>query len=319
MDRRLAGVLLVVAVCAAAAVVPLLGGLRVAGTARTIGLPPDPQVGDCVVGGAEPSREAVGQLSPALAPPGSSELATTRTPVLVSFEPCRGQSVMGEIVGVASSPTMANSTFAAPPVGLDCRSSALEYAGLVAVGNRFELPDQPVDDPVSWNLSIDTGNRWVLPATWLLAAGKTWSACIVTPRDGGLYQGRLAAAYDGRRLPDAFGTCWDSRQVSAASRRANCSEPHVAELIAAGRVEDLGTTGSAQITASCTALAAKVMEREDPSAAGELAVQTSPEASRISLRTSGSLSVLCYVAASGERQLEGSIVGMGDQPLRYAN
>ena len=318
MDRRLAGALLVVAVCAAAAVVPLFGGLRVVGTARTIVLPTDPQVGDCVVAGPTGSLEVPGELSPALAPPGSSELAVSATPVLVSFQACAGQPVLGEIVGVASSPAMANHTFAAPPIGLDCRSSGLEYAGLVAVDNRFELPDGPLDDPVSWNISIDTGNRWVVPAPWLLAAGKTWSACIVTPRDGGVYQGRLADAFSGQRLPDAFGTCWDSSQVSAASRRVNCGQPHVAELISAGRVQDLGTVGSAQIVASCTTMAARVMRRDDAGAGGELSVQTSPDAVRISLRTSGSLSILCYVAASGDRQLAGTIVGLGERPIPYA-
>ena len=242
-----------------------------------------------------------------------------RSPLLVNFEECRGQSVIGEIVGVALTPDMANTRFAAPPLGLDCRSSALEYAGLEAVDNRFELPNHPDDDPVRWNLSIDTGNRWVLPAQWLLAAGKTWSACIVTPRDAGPYEGRLADAFDGQNLPDAFGTCWESRQVSAALQSANCGQPHVSELIAAGRVNDLASVGSARILESCAALAARVMERDEATATGELTVQTSPDASRIDLRTSGSLSILCYVAASGDRQLAGTVVGLGDQPIRYAN
>lgn len=311
---------MVVAVCAAAALVPLASGLRVAGTGRAVELPADPRIGDCVVGAPAGSLQAPGQLSPAAAPSSRSSAATVApdAPLLVGFAPCRGQPVIGEIVGVASSPAVAR-TVVAPPVGLDCRSSALDYAGLTSVDNRFVLPGQPPGDPVSWNLSIDTGNRWVLPAPWLQAAGKTWSACIVTPRDSGLYRGRLAGAFAGERLPDAFGTCWDSTQVSAASQRANCDEPHAAELISAGRVLDLAGTGSAAIVASCAALAARVMGREDPTASGELVLQTSPVAARIDLRTSGSLSVLCYVASADDRKLTGSVVGLGSRPVPFAS
>jgi hypothetical protein len=244
-------------------------------------------------------------------------LAATPSWGLVSFEPCRGQPVIGEIVGVAFGRNITDNR--APHTGMDCRSPALTYAGLVAVGDRFELPHQRSDDPVSWNFSIDTGNSWVVPAPWLLAAGKTWSACIVTPSDGSVYQGRLLDAYGGGRLPDAFGTCWDTRELSAASRRASCDAPHFAELISAGRVQDISNVGSAGIASSCTALAARVMERDDPSAVGELVVQTSPDASRISLRTSGSLSLLCYVVAGGGRELAGTIVGLGNRPIQFAN
>lgn len=308
---------MVVVVCTAAAIVPLLGGLRMAGSARPMELPSDPQVGDCVVAGFGDSPDAPGQLSPAHTPSGGLEQVAAPEPTPVRFERCQGQPVIGEIVGVALSPSLEDA--AAPPPGLDCRSSALAYAGLVAVDNRFELPNQQQDDPVRWNLSIDTGNRWVLPAPWLLAAGKTWSACIVTPRDGGTYLGRLADAYNGRSLPDAFGTCWDSAQVSAASQRANCSEPHVAELVSAGRVHDIATVETAEIMASCTALAGTVMRRDDPGAGGQVVVHTSPDASRIRFRTSGSLSVLCYVAAGGDRPLAGTVVGLGDQPIPFAN
>ena len=78
--------------------------------------------------------------------------------------------MIGEVAGVG---TVQDADRAHRQAGrradLDCRKAALEYAGLIPVDGRFELPhptgDQAmVNDPVTWNLSLDVVDRWVLPS-----------------------------------------------------------------------------------------------------------------------------------------------------------
>ena len=194
--------------------------------------------------------------------------------------------VGGEVVACSPPPATSTPDACGPRNnGVDCRAASLQYAGLRAIENRFTLPEQGADDPVTWRLSINLTSGWVLPSQLLQASGRTWLACIAAPSDGSLYSGRLAGAFEGAQLPDEFGTCWNSRAVSASVRTLNCSAPHLAELISFGFVPDRSVVSYQQIQSSCEQLAARVLDRADPTAGGVLTLKTSPE--RISLTQHG--------------------------------
>ena len=142
MDRRLIGALLVVTVAATAAVIPALNGRRIVGVGQTIELPTDPRVGDCVFDRSAGDPDANGMLT--LAPATFVRATSTAQPITaVQVAGCSGAPVVGEIVAVATAAQDRPSASPRPTSPeMDCRSSALEYAGLVPVDGRFELIDQ---------------------------------------------------------------------------------------------------------------------------------------------------------------------------------
>jgi hypothetical protein len=322
MDRRLIGALLLVAVLAAGAVAAKSSGLRTVGTASIGQLPADPRVGDCLL-------EAADRSLPEFAPPprASSRPLTTAAPTALPeigqdvvgplFGPCTGAgNVGGEVVALLSATGDAWARHQrAQSNGVDCRAASLQYAGLRAVENHFELAQQSADDPVVWRMSINLKSGWVLPSSLLQSAGRTWLACVAAPSDGALYTGRLAGAYQGAQLPDAFGTCWNSRGVSAGVKTLDCHAPHLAELVSYGLVPDRSVVTYPQIRSSCEQLTARVLRRNDPTAGGLLAVKTSPD--RVIPTGNDSLSVLCYVTPTGDRELGGTLVALGDKPIPF--
>lgn len=311
MDRRLIGALLVAAVVAAATVIPARDGLRISGDPIAIELPSDPKVGDCVFTGAGNSDVKAGTLDRSTFTTLSANEVESRGPDSVVIGKCNGQPSIGEIAEIRYAHVDGDSL--RPPTE-DCRGAGLRYAGLVPADGGYALPDHSTTDPVQWNFSLDLPNAWMLPSAPLQAAGKEWAACVIAAGSLALYQGRILGAYNGGRLPDEFGTCWDAREISAAIHAVDCGQPHVAELMAIGSVHDRTTTTPARISNSCNRLAARVLGRTDPTAAGGLAVQVSPEFSDTAPRTTESLTIVCFVVPV-QQSLTGTLVGLGDRPL----
>lgn len=312
MNPRLIGALLVLAAIAATISVPAVLGRRTAGTAVMVELPRDPRVGDCVV-----TLPAEFFAEPADAPTATSLASTDSVgPLGLSFGSCDEGPVAGEVVALTSAVTDRTTGQLQAPTGLDCRAAALSYAGLVPVDGRFMLPNPPPNDPVAWNFSINVRSSWVLPSPLLQAQQRNWAACLVAPRDNAQYTGRILSAFNGGVLPDEFGTCWNSRSVSASVERVDCRAPHLAELVSAGFVVDRSTITADDLRASCERLAARVVGRTDPTAGARLVVKTSPETLGTN-QESRSVSVLCYLVTPG-RPLDATLVGLRDQPLPYA-
>jgi hypothetical protein len=142
-------------------------------------------------------------------------------------------------------------------------------------------------------------------------------ACLAAPPDGALYTGRLAGAFEGGRLPDEFGTCWNSRGVSAGIKTLDCTTPHLAELVSFGLVPDRSVVTYPQIRASCEQLAAQLLDRTDPTAGGALTVKTSPE--RVNPTGTDSLTVLCYITPTDDRELGGTLVALGDRAVPFVS
>ena len=187
---------------------------------------------------------------------------------------------------------------------------ALRYAGLVRTEAGYVLPGQRTTDPVSWSFSINLRSGWMMPSAPLRAVGQTWAACVVASPVTDQYLGRVATAYGGGRLPDEFGTCWNSRDVSAGVTPVDCGSPHLSELIAVGTVRDRATATTASVISSCRNLAASVIGRSDPTASGNLAVHISPRSIESSQPAANPLTTVCYVVPTGH-SLTGTLVGLG--------
>jgi len=317
MDRRLMGALLVVAVVAVAIVVPARDGLRLAGTASMVAFPPDPVVGDCLIEPAadfwDDARQPLGSISQS-----QTAASGTRNPFAPVFGGCHDGPVVGEVVAILSAVgdqqaiqrQIAGS-------GLDCRSAALGYAGLIPLDDRYSVEGALTVDPVRWRFSIDLRGVWVLPSRVLQAAGRSWAACVAAPGAAESYRGSVAGAYRLGQLPDAFGTCWDRPESSPGIQSVACDEPHQAELISTGTVPVRADTTSADIRRSCEALAGRVMRRADPTADGGITVRLSPETSDAQVRRAPTLDVVCFITPS-EHSLAGTVVGLGASPIPYA-
>jgi hypothetical protein len=320
MDRRLIGALLLVAVLATGIVLAKSGGLRTVGAATMAELPVDPRVGDCLLESAAGSLPEPGSPNTASGPlitPAQSTIRPSNNVLGPRFGACTdARGVGGEVIAMLSATGDERSRRRqAEANGVDCRAASLQYAGLRAADDHFGLAQPDTSDPVVWRMSINLKSGWVLPSPLLQSSGRNWLACIAAPSDGTLYTGHLAGAYDGGQLPDQFGTCWNSRGVSAASKTLDCRTPHLAELVSFGLVPDRSVVTYPQVRSSCEQLTARVMGRLDPTAGGALTIKTSPE--RINPTGKYSLTVLCYVTPSGDRELGGTLVALGDKPVPF--
>jgi hypothetical protein len=316
MDRRLVGSLLVAVVLVAAISVPAWGGLRITGRGVAIELPADPKVGDCIFDASAAMAMAVlQQLPSSVTAVVNVNQSVTGLPVIAG--PCDGRPVVGEVVAMISLPSLEPG---GPPtrehdVTQQCRAATLRYAGLEQVGDRFTLADRPVSDPVTWNLSMHIQNSRLMPSALLRSAGRSWSACVASPPGLTRHHGTVAVAYGGGELPNEFGTCWDSREVTASIRSVGCEDSHVAELMSMGTVHDRSATTPAAIRSSCASVAAQVMGRADPTAGGRLAVRVSPDGDT-TIRRDPSLEIVCYMVAP-DHSLTGTLVGLGYRPIPF--
>ena len=311
MDRRLIGALIIVAVITASITVSKSAGLRIAGSATRVVFQDDPQIGDCLF---LPAGSAGVGSSVNSGTTGASTGIASNGPT-ISFGQCDGRPKAGEVVALRR--VIGADWLRQMQVqgnGDDCRPAGLEYSGLAPHDGRFVLPEQRRDDPVSWQLSIHMESGWLLPSPALQAAGRTWAACVIASPSWTPYTGLVADAYMGGKLPDEFGTCWNSLTVSNAIQPVDCHSAHLAELISAGFIIDPTAVNDGDLRTSCAELAALVLDRPDPTGSG-LLVRTHPV--QLPVNEKRVVSVLCYVTATQGRELDASLVGIGNKPIPY--
>jgi len=295
MNRRPAGVVLVV--------LAIVGAVAVAGPGRRLGGTPvaavalaaAPAPGDCLIDPLDPL----------------TEFPTDVTRQIPQFGSCPGHQALGEVVAVRTP----------LPAGLaggwdektGCRTELLTHAGLVERNGTFGLAEPVPGDPVDWQYSIAGRTVWITQIPWA-PRSSSWAVCVVMPLGRSLSTQPIAGVFRGGRLPDVYGTCWMSRDVDAALRVINCLLPHVAELIAIGRVDPAVVTED-EVRASCAGQARLVMGRPDPTAGGLLAIRVVPDTPVLSARTRN---LTCYLTAADDRELMGSLIGLGSKPVRFA-
>ena len=191
VDRRAAGALLLFVAIVAALVVPGALGKKVAGTATSEVIAPPPAVGTCVtaITGVDRPSRATGQSA-----------TVTSLPVATVAASCTG-TVIGEIIAVQlttnSTVTTLDEFDQANP---SCRSQVEKYLGTTATSTI---------DGVEWTRSLDVDAVAVGPDAHDKAAGRTWTACVLTAA-GQTYTATasLKSSWTANTLPDAFGLCW---------------------------------------------------------------------------------------------------------------
>lgn len=296
MDRRPAGAVLVLLAIVGVTVAAVLPGRRVPGTPVLTAFPSPPVVGDCLIDPLDPT----------------TAFPVERARQVPQYGPCAGHLTLGEVVEVR---------VPAPKgliAGLDeragCRRETLLRSGLRERDGAFQIPGGNAEEPVTWQYSIAASTGWIGQIPWSPGASG-WAACIARPI--GLYRsvGSLTGSFSGGVLPSEYGTCWKSKDVSAAIRTINCTLPHAAELIALGRAVDPGGVSWDQAISSCNDQARLTMNRADPTADGTLTVTVDGSGAGSSDPVTD---LTCFVTAADDRRLVGSLVGRGSAPPRFA-
>lgn len=301
MERRLAGIVVVLLALCAVVVVPALDGKRVAGSAVATSFPDPPKVGECL---RSPfSLVGVQSGSPA-------EISVMD----VSLGAC-ADSVSGEVVAFWDTRTAAEQAPAAR-FGGPCYRQAAEYAGLQS-GRSTDLPGAPADGPVRWKPTIGFTPYLVVPGDVEQRAGHSWTACLVVPAGGVAYNGTLRDAFL-RGLPAQYGRCFDSANLDLLPTALLCDQPHAAELLATGWIPDRSQVSLTDIERSCRAIAGRLIGTADPTKGEALRVVADRLTLQSDGRPDGPLTVSCSMTGAGMAQLSGSVIGLGDRPVPVA-
>ena len=309
MDRRLAGLVVLVMVLVAATALPGFSGRRVAGVASAMIFPDPPSVGDC----------ALSPLDAAVTDSGS------RTPEVdvtaVTWGRCTGQ-VFGEIVdpGFASSaagPTNSGSANPSPERRGRCSRAVAAFAGLDPSSPRPTIPGAPLFEHISWAPTLGFDPYRVVPGDEERAAGRTWSRCLVAPIVRRSYQGTLAQAFQTGQLPGEFGLCWNGTDLDRAIDLIPCDEPHVAELLATAFVDDRSLVTRDDYQRTCGQMAALIMRTDAPILSGDLTAVIDPVTSDGQSLPASPQTVGCFVASVDERRLDQTVIALADRPVPF--
>jgi hypothetical protein len=250
MTRRVAGVVLLLAVVLASLVISRIGGVRVGGTAVAAPGATVPAVGDCL-------GDVTGPLTiPSLGafPPSPSSVASVGE-TSVTFTDCGGQHV-GEVVAYRSVPGPGEGAAGTPVSdGEWCREVAAGYRSHSIW--RFRSASEGLWEP-------STGQRFV--AILSAPVQRSWAACAVVSPGLESYVGSFVQSLADQPAPAPFGHC---RSDDPIDRWVSCTSPH--------RVQEFGTavTGGMSPRAAieaCRSLIEQMTGLRDVNAGGVLRV-----------------------------------------------
>lgn len=287
-------------------VVPNILGRRSAGspTAEVIAAPPS--VGQCVKAITQsPTGRPAGADSAAQEAPDRDRALPTAT-----VTPCTGQ-VVGEVISVTPrNPVTATTLQEYDDAHPDCRTQVESYLGITATTHILG---------VAWSKSIYVDAVTVGPDAHDRAAGRTWSACVLSAVSQTYPAPRtLKSSWTTNSLPDAYGLCWVTTVIQHGVPTA-CTAPHTTQQLAFGFAS--GATDSstsivsapdpADVTTGCRQLAADIMQVRDPTFGGALEIKVLSDPSGVPF-------VQCAASATGGRHLVGSLIGLGAATLPLA-
>ncbi len=261
-----------------------------AGSPVALTLPPTPRVGDCVLYLPDPAGDTTGD-------------SRYRN---VAFGPCSGV-VAGEIASVRPGPA----AFGDPSIGAlmgtagACWASASRYVGLTATG-RVTMVPADLHDGIDWSPELQVRGQAVGADLLQRAAGRDWAACVVRPQDLDVYLGSVRGALVSGTAPAEYGNCSPSTD-SIVEASVDCSHPHPVERIGWAAIP-FGSVSPAQIAQSCRDFARQMFRTADPTYSGLLDIVVD----------SGDVST-CSAAVRGSARLDGSLIGLGNQPLPLAD
>lgn len=286
-------------------VAPNIAGRQVRGAAVAEVIAAPPIVGACVSAITQPAA-APGAMNSANA----DEAVPTRALAVATVVPCRG-TVIGEIMSVrASTSTTVTTVDEYGQANPSCRSQVEGYLGTTAT---------TIIQGIKWSKSISVDAVPVGPDAHDRAAGRTWSACVLSAVNQ-TYRVTtgLKSSWTSSTLPDVFGLCWEPNVVLSGIP-VSCTVPHTTQQLGFGFVAsatDSGTTvvsaaDPAAVTAGCRELAATVMKVTDPTSGGLLSIQV------VSARSADPF-VQCVASVVGRRKLTGSLIGLGTKAVPLA-
>lgn len=305
MDRRVAGIVLLVVALVAVMVVPLLSGRRTAGSPVAMSFPLPPQIGDCLMA-PFPGAATAG------VPP---EIPVTAT----RFGPCTGV-VGGQVVGFWPDRAAAD----AANVGVrtawtgPCYRAAAEYAGLDSTGRSVDFPGVVANGPAVWKPTISFSPYLLVPGDEEKRAGRSWTACVAVPTDRADYAGTLRAAFSTGEMPAEFGSCWAGTDLDDVPNTEQCTRPHTAELVATGWIRNRVEAPTAVIDQLCTDITGRILRTTDPTRGGELRLVVDRFTSGMVSRQDSALVIGCFLTSSGGQKLSGTLIGLGDRPVPLA-
>lgn len=287
--RRAAGILLVILALIGVIAVTRISGSRTTGIASAPRGATLPSVGDCLESLSEPAAAVV--IGGTFEVDSYDEAAAT-------FSHCGGSHV-GEVVAFLMTPG-GHATLDAPDTGSSaagddarwCRLVAEQYAG--AALWRFRT-----NGSTGWQPS--TGQRFSAVSGGIPhePAGSRWATCVVTAPGLEPYDGAYLRSWADEPAPPPFGRC---RSGGTDDDWVSCTAPHRTQEFGTRPVQ--GAAGAAAL-ADCRSLIEVMTGRSNLGVGGTLLVQVVPNADQWSCR----LSVL------DDRQLVGTLIGIGDQPL----
>lgn len=258
------GLLLVLAVLLAAAIMPNFVAKRLPGTAVIGPVPGAPAVGDCLL---EPTHDDGWRIA-------------DQKPVYSALKlgPCAGKRY-GEVVavfstglrvGVVRSTDSGGDVSIVDPNELACANAVATYVGSKALGGS-NVANQ-------WTLAFGFSSGAAAPDDLQVRFGQKWLACIAfatgdiaTDTDAKTvgYLGSVRNSFSTGKLPAVLGSCLST---ATAIRPISCFQPHGAELFGSISTNPARTT-PALLNASCRAVVVKYTGMPDPTDGGRLGIQ----------------------------------------------
>lgn len=307
VERRWAGLVVLIVVALAAVTLPNLGGRRIAGSAVPAVIPGPPSAGDCV--------KALSPLPPADrdVPDGSPIIYPSAV-----YGDCTG-TVLGEVMSVDVS---IHPLVDATSGGYNRADAACSLDQVNYVGSIGPFDPATIKTPgIAWQAAAFVDSEAVGPDPVQRAAGRWWTACVgMTPGRNG-YRGRIVNALSTGVLPPDFALCWKSLAISTDQQVDDqvtpCATPHPIEVLATTQIIDPTATPT-QVNRSCIGFASRAMRTADPTRGGTvvIAAYSMDGASVLPLTSRALLAgyVGCIAAVTPPHRLVGTLVGLGDRP-----
>lgn len=309
MGRRSAGFAVMIVTLSAVVVISahMDGARGIPGSAQAGPVPPPPVIGQCL-----------------LEPTGRFEGWGFGEPVYPALRlaPCTGDR-WGEVVsilpGALATPTSVNTTDStgAPvtenPTQSRCDRDRLTYLGA------------PARRSTQWGWQLPVGTvAAVGPTRAQQAAGQSWVACIITPANrqaatSARYHGSTQNALNNGVLPVAFATC-SNTTGAAGILPGPCDRPHHAEIFG------VATTASGDtqqgVDAHCLKLVKWLMRTADPTKRALLRIRAftshTNQSGTAVLGLGPNGDAICIVEPAGDRNLHGTLFGLGLNPIPWA-
>jgi len=298
IDRRAAGIAVLILAMVAAIVVGTRNDRSVAGRPTPSPVADPPRVGDCLTG----------------------PLAADTYPALGPTGPCDEQRY-GEVIAVLphSLPQVLDPEFDGSTDDLTSPDAICVRKGMQFMGLSFPPVQGLTPDPPTWFPAASVGPGLIQPNPLAQRFGADWTACVVSVYSnlGGstVYTGTLARVHVIRDYPPNAAICWPD-PVLNENPPVSCRQPHVVEEF--GSMWDVNpSVEPAALQDSCVDLVKAMTGMADPTAAGALQIrvvrtstyQASDDQDTV-LAAYG-----CIVQADLGKLLTGPLLGLRDGPL----